>query len=163
MVQNSCRISRQCQGIAYYSYKRWWTDSYAFKFTNLWTMQCWEEHGSSTNLVDGIRDYIDHIENKTWWSCWRVATTWDSNDISVEKIINSKFVDDPCLTWTLHKTDARNYSWTSVNTSDWKSVWDHQHRISGTTILFWPRWNWSNRCAWSSSWPNASEVYIFLR
>lgn len=147
----------------FYAYKRWWVDYYAFKFTKLWTKQCLVEHWSKTDIVTWIRDYIDHIENKSWWSCARDSTSWDANDIEIERIIDSKFVNDPCLTWTLHKIDARNYTWWSVGTSDWKSVWDHQHRIANATILFWPRWNGSNRCAASSSWPSASEVFIYLR
>ncbi len=148
----------------FYSYKRSWiNDKYAFRFKKLWTKQCGDEHWHKSDLKLALRDYVDHIENESWWYCWRNSTTGDANDIEIEKIINFEFKNDDCVTWNLNKTSGRNYSWSSVTTSDWKSVGDHVHRISNHTVLFWPRWNWSSRCAWANSWPSASEVYMYLR
>jgi prepilin-type N-terminal cleavage/methylation domain-containing protein len=147
----------------FYAYKRGTSDSYAFKFTSFYTQQCGNIHGDVNDVRKGMREYVDHIENKSWGSCWRNATPGDANDIAIQKIIWGKFSDDPCVTWTLNKTTERNYYWGSSTTTDGKSIWAHRHRISDRTILFGPQSDWSSRCDWSSAWPSASEVYIYLR
>ena len=148
----------------YYSYKRETSNWFAFKFNRIWTKQCWVEHWNITNLTLWLRDYVSNLIDWNWGTCGRGSTAWDDNDILTQKIIEWKYVDDACLNWTLNKTTARNYSWWQITDSYWNTVWNMQHRISSTTVLFWPRGNWSSRCAWSNnSVKVAKEVYIFIR
>ena len=148
----------------YYSYKRETASWFAFKFNRIWTKQCWIEHWNLTNLTLWLRDYVWNVVDWNWWSCGRNSTTWDDNDILTAKIIEWKYVDDACLNWNLNKTNARNYSWNQITDSYWNTVWNMKHRVSNSTVLFWPQWNWSPRCAWSiQSNKGATEVYIFIR
>ncbi len=147
----------------FYAYKRWGDDMHAFEFLRFHTQQCGNIYGDKNDLRVWIRDYIDHIENVSWGNCGRNGTSGDSNDIQIRKITNANYADDACINGTLHKQTARNYSWWSTSTSDGRTVWRHQHRISNTTVLFWPTGNGSTRCAGANSWPSASEVYIYLR
>ncbi len=150
----------------YYSYVRInnYSQKYAFKFIRLWTKQCWIEHWSLTNLSKGVQDYIWHIlQTSSWWTCDRIDTPWDANDIQVQKIIWWVYWNDACLNWSLRKNDARNYwRWQPI-TFNWRTLWSHQHRISDTTVLFWPRGEVSWRCWWSSSWPWVDNVSLFVR
>lgn len=140
------------------------TQEFAFKFKRLRTKQCLTEFWSTGSLAKWTQDYVWHILQKTpWWVCWRETTAWDWNDIEIEKIIWWPFIDDTCITWTLRKNDARNYSWSTI-AFNWRILWYAQHRISSTTVLFWPRWEWSGRCAGVSTWAlSTNKVSLFAR
>lgn len=147
-----------------YQYKRSWrADTYAFKFKRFYTKQCGKTYGSKTNLELGMQQYATHLLTWSWGTCWRVSTSWDTNDIKVEKITEWGFWDDSCLNGNLNKTWSRNYAWGPLTATDGSSVWWHQHRISNTVVLFWSRWEGSVRCAWTTAWPWASEVYFYVR
>ena len=148
----------------FYSYQRETSQKFAFKFTKLWTKQCWIVHWHATDITLAIRDYVSHTEDWNWWSCSRTATAWDANDIITEKIIEWDFVDDVCLNWILHKTTARNYSRSTITDTYGHSVWEMSHRVSNSTVLFSSRWKGSTRCAWANSWiKRATKIYMFLR
>lgn len=148
----------------YYRYIRnWSTQEYAFKFKRFWTKQCLLEFWSTGSLANWTQDYVWHILQITpWWYCWRDSTEWDWNDIEIEKIIWWPFWNDACISWTMRKILPRNFSWTTTSLN-WRILWTAQHRISDVTILFWPRWEWSWRCAWSSAWPWANNISLFAR
>lgn len=137
---------------------------YAFKFKKLRTKQCDLEFWSTWSISIWTQDYIWHVLNlKSWWKCDRIGTTWDSNYIEIQKILNNTFADDTCINWNFIKSDARNYAWWTWY-YNWRVMWWAQHRISNNTVLFWPLWNSSSRCAWVSTWAmSANKISLFAR
>ncbi len=126
---------------------------YAIKIEHFKMKQCWEEYTT-------IGAYINHLQTWSWGTCSRRSTQWDYNDILTTEIIwENWFVEDTCVNWNNHKNTARNASWW---TSSWK--WHIQFRVSNTTVLMWPHWNASSRCAWSiQSARKQSEVDTWVR
>ncbi len=109
---------------------------YAIRIDRMRTKQCWEEYTTAAS-------YIHHLQTGSWWSCNRKSTPWDYNDIKTTKIIEWIYVDDTCINWDGHKRTARNYRWYP----HWSTRWNAYFRVSNTTVLMWPTWWWSVRCA----------------
>jgi hypothetical protein len=146
----------------FYAYKRkhTWDDWFAFKFKQLYFNKCWIVKWDLNNVSVWVNDYIDHIENASWWDCAR-SGWW--MELKIEKIIIWKYIEDVCMNWTLI-ANWKHSRWNSRVTTDWRNAWFIWHRISNTTVITWPDWQASNRCAWVSDSNKAnSETYIFVR
>ena len=128
------------------------TKKYAIRIDQFKLKHCWEEYTT-------IWAYSNHLQTGSWWSCARKATVWDYNDIQTTEIIAAPFVEDTCVNWNNHKATSRNTSWWATW---WK--WQIQFRVSNSTVLMWPNWNASSRCAGSvQSARRQTEVQTWVR
>ena len=125
---------------------------YAIRIDQFKVKHCWEEYTTAAA-------YSNHLQTWSWWTCARKATTWDYNDIKTTEIIAAPFVEDACVTWNNHKNTSRNTQW---GTSWWK--WRIMFRVTNHTVLMWPEWDWSVRCASSvQNWRRQTEVQTWVR
>lgn len=92
--------------------------------------------------------------------CWRSVSTWD---ISIEKIIYWKYVDDLCLNGTL-KAHNKHTQFGSFTTPDGRDIWRIQNFLTNTTTIMRTDGNASNYCAWvNDSNKKNSETYVYIR
>jgi len=125
---------------------------YALRIDHFKLKHCWEEYTT-------IWAYSNHLQTWSWGSCARNSTTWDYNDIKTTEIIWNGFVEDTCVSWNNHKSTARNTSWWVTS---WR--WQIQYRVSNETVLMWPNWNASVRCAASvQNERKQTEVQTWIR